>query len=49
MGDMTAHVSRSFSIIRILMQFEVDPMHVTQENGQKPLFRLFGSFKKAFL
>ena len=31
------------------MQFEVDPMHRTQENGQKPCFWLFGSFKKAFL
>ena len=31
------------------MQFEVDPMHLTQKNGQKPNFWLFGSFKKAFL
>ena len=31
------------------MQYKVDPMHQTQENGQKPLFWLFGSFKKAFL
>ena len=30
------------------MQFEVNPMHLTQENGQKPHFWLFGSFKKAF-
>ena len=30
------------------MQFEVNPMHLTQENGQNPHFWLFGSFKKAF-
>ena len=30
------------------MQYQVDPMHQTQENGQKPHFWLFGSFKKAF-
>ena len=31
------------------MQFEVDPMHQTQENGQEACFWLFGLFKKAFL
>ena len=31
------------------MQFQVNPMHQTQENGQKPSFWLFGSLKKAFL
>ena len=30
------------------MQFEVDPMHVSQENGQKPHFWPFGSFKRHF-
>ena len=31
------------------MQYQVDPTDQTQENGQKPLFWLFGSFKNAFL
>ena len=31
------------------MQYKVNPMHQTQENGQTPRFWLFGSFKKAFL
>ena len=30
------------------MQYQVDPTDQTQENGQKPLFWLFGSFKNAF-
>ena len=32
-----------------LRQYQVDPTDLTPENGQKPLFLLFGSFKKAFL
>ena len=31
------------------MQYQVDTRHQTPENGQKPLFWLFGSFKNAFL
>ena len=31
------------------VQYQVKPMHQTKENGQKPRFWLFGSFKKAFL
>ena len=31
------------------MQYQVDPTDQTQENGQKPLFWPFRSFKKAFL
>ena len=31
------------------MQYQVDPTDQTPENGQKPLFWLFGSFKSAFL
>ena len=31
------------------MQYQVDPTDQTPENGQKPLFWLFGSFKNAFL
>ena len=31
------------------MQDRVKPLSQTQENGQKPHFWLFGSFKKAFL
>ena len=30
------------------MQYQVNPMHQIQENGQKPQFWLFGSFKNAF-
>ena len=30
------------------MQYQVDPTDQTQENGQKPLFWLFGSSKNAF-
>ena len=31
------------------MQYQVDPTDQSPENGQKPLFWLFGSFKNAFL
>ena len=31
------------------MQYQVDPTDQTPENSPKPLFRLFGSFKNAFL
>ena len=31
------------------MQYQVDTRDQTSENGQKPLFWLFGSFKNAFL
>ena len=31
------------------MQYQVDPTDQTPENGPKPLFRPFGSFKNAFL
>ena len=31
------------------MQYQVDPTDQTPENGQKPLFWLFGSLKNAFL
>ena len=31
------------------MQYQVDTRDQTPENGQKPLFWLFGSFKNAFL
>ena len=31
------------------MQYQVDPMDRTPENGQKPRFWLSGSFKNAFL
>ena len=30
------------------MRYGVNPMHQTRENGPKPRFWLFGSFKKAF-
>ena len=30
------------------MQYKVDPTDQAQENGQKPLLWLFGSFKNAF-
>ena len=30
------------------MQYKVDPKEKTQENGQKPLFWVFGPFKNAF-
>ena len=32
-----------------IMQYQVDPTDQTQENGQKPHFWPFGSFKNAFL
>ena len=31
------------------MQYQVDPTDQTRDNGQKPLFWHFGSFKNAFL
>ena len=47
---MIQHVRQMFQNIHFyqIMQYQVDPTDQTQENGRKPHFWLFGSFKNDF-
>ena len=48
---MIQHVRQVFQNIHLyqIMQYQVDPTDQTEENGQKPHFWPFGSFKNGYL